>query len=328
MQDNILFNEKFVTVDFVKNRGVVLIKYTNLNPDISLFKREFAERNYKVIVTRNTINKKEFQKFDFIIDFDNSFSSNYNFPIVSINSSYKKSNNNHKRLESGLDKKFLKSYSVDSKSKKIYLDANNLWQLNLNEARRGENKINLFFNSLLKEIELLKYSNKFNVIFKDVYSSSEDVIIKLVNESSQMNSVSAKMETEIEGKKYQVDFIEENGSYILNLGKQIPNNFSGKITVNGRRLKTIIFLVKNSDLELLGKSQNVELLKNIASSQEGRIYNLSNYNKLLDELASEVTAVMNVSKEKKNLIEQWWLLFLLPVILGMEWLLRKRNGLY
>ena len=327
-QDKTLFDEKLITIDFVKNRGVVLIKYSNLNPDVSLFKREFTERNYKVIVTRSAISKKEYQKFDFIIDFDNSLKGNFGFPIVSINSPKEDIKNSLNRLESSLNKKFLKSYSVNSNSKIIYLDINNFWQLNLIEARRGENKLNMFFDSLLNEIELLKYSNKFDVVFKDVYSSSEDVVIKLVNESSKVKLVDASSVIEISGRKQVFDFIEENGSYLLNLGKLNPKDYTCKIIINGKNLKTINFAVNKINLELLGKHQNIRFLNSIVSSRGTKIYSLENYSYLIKKLSLK-DKVVPISKTKKmNLIEQWWMLFLLPVILGAEWLLRKRNGLY
>jgi len=326
--DESIFDEKFITVKFIKNRGVVFIKYSNLNPDISLFKREFTERNYKVVTTRNSISKKEIKKYDLFIDFDSSLKGNIDLPIILVNSSYKKTNNNWNKLDSGLDKKFLKSYSVNSISNRIYLETNNLWQLNLNEARRGGNKINLFFNSLVREVELLKYSNKFDVVFKDVYSSSEDVIIELINESSKLKLVNASAEVEISSRKQVFDFIEEDSRYSLNLGKLETKAYKSEIKVNGKKLKTINFTVNNVNLEMLGNHQNKSLLKNIVSGKNTALYSLENYKELIDKLSLKKDTIFISKTKKNNLLEEWWLLFLLPLILGAEWLLRKRNGLY
>ena len=327
-QDENLFAEKFITIDFVKNRGLVLIKYSKLNPDISLFRREFVKRNYKVAVTRNTISEKEIRKFDFIIDFDNYIKGHIGIPIVLVNSHHNEIINGLKVFESDFDKKYLKSYSVNSKSKRIYLESNNLWQLNLKEAKHGYNKINLFFDSLLKELELLKYSNKFNVVFKDVYSSSEDVILKLVNESSKVELVEVSGEIEINGVKEVFDFIEEDGSYSLNLGKLEFKTHTIKIVVDGKKLKVINFTVKDVNLELLGNQQNTSILSSIASSRGTRLYNLENYSDLINKLNLKTSTISISQTQKNNLLKQWWFLFLLPLILGAEWLLRKRNGLY
>ncbi|MCK5906116.1 MAG: hypothetical protein KAG37_00915, partial [Flavobacteriales bacterium] len=53
--ENNLTTEKIIAVDFVKNRGLVLIEYKHLNPDISLFKRKLVSRNYKVVVIKNAV---------------------------------------------------------------------------------------------------------------------------------------------------------------------------------------------------------------------------------------------------------------------------------
>ncbi len=331
-QDKSLVDEKLITVNFVKNKGVILIKYSQLNPDVSLLKRKFSQKNYKVIVTKNAFSKKEISKFDFIVDFNDSYNKNLNLPVVLINSSFKELDNNQERVESTLDKKFLKSFFVDSKSKRIFLDINNLWKLNLKEAKRGDNNLNLFFHSLLKEIELLKYSDKYNVVFKDVYSSSENVVIKLVNEYSKMKPVNvnakAKAEIEINGRKQIFDFIEEKGSYSLNIGNLESKTYTSKISVNGKKIETITFIVKDINMELLGNYKNINFLNSIVSSKETRLYNLENYSDLIDSLILKASRTSILKTQYKNIVEQWWILFLLPIILGVEWLLRKRNGLY
>ncbi len=326
--DDSLISQKLITVDFVKNKGVVLIKYKNPNPDISLFNREFSAENYKVVVTNKTVSRKDFSKFDFVVDFDNSINYKLNIPVVYINSTKDEDNKSLRSVETNLDKHFLKNYSINNLSKQIYISSSNLWKLKLNEAKRGENNVDVFFDNLLKDVELLKYSDKFNVVYKDIYSSSENVIVKLVNESSKVKSVDARLETVIDGKKKVFSFIEENNNYLLDLGEMGVGIHSCKVFVNDKLLKTISFEVENFDLELMGKSQNVGLLKKIASSQNGYYYNLDNYPKLIDKLGEESSNLVTIKIVKKNILEQWWMLFLLPLILGAEWLLRKRNGIY
>jgi len=305
-----------------------LIKYKNPNPDISLFNREFSAENYKVVLTNKTVSRKDFSKFDFVVFFDNSINYKLNVPVVYINSTNDEDNKSLRSVETNLDKNFLKNYSINNLSKQIYISSSNLWKLKLNDAKRGENNVDVFFDNLLKDVELLKYSDKFNVVYKDIYSSSENVIVKLVNESSKVKSVDARLETVVDGKKKVFSFIEENNDYLLDLGKMGVGIHFCKVFVNDKLLKTISFEVENFDLELMGKSQNVGLLKKIASSQNGYYYNLDNYLMLIDKLGEESSNLFTVKIVKKNILEQWWMLLLLPLILGAEWLLRKRNGIY
>ena len=86
--------------------------------------------------------------------------------------------------------------------------------------------------------------------------------------------------------------------------------------------------MRDVNLELLGNHQNIDFLKNIISRKKSRLYNLENYSDLINNLSLKTSNISISKTQKKNLVEQWWFLFLLPFILGTEWLLRKRNGLY
>jgi hypothetical protein len=323
--DNSLIDSRKISVDFVEDKGLVLIKYTTLNPDISLFRRKLETRNYKVVVSKQSPKKAELKKFDFAIDFGASIRSKA-LPIIVVRSNKLSANTNSLGIE--VDSEFLKSYSVNSKSKRIEIIANNLWKLNLKEAKLGEDNLDDFFDLLVQDVELLRYADKFNVVFKDFYSTSENVILKLINESSQIKSVEAKVEMEIGGKKKTFDFIGVDGEYTLNLGNLNSGDYSSRLIIDGKKLQNISFEVKNIDLEDLGKGQNMKLLQEIVSNQGGKLYTLKNYKVLIDELREQTAEVFNSKSVKKNLVEQWWYLFLLPIILGAEWLLRKRNGLY
>ena len=322
-----LSDEKLVTIEFVKNKGVVLIKYKNANPDISLFKRELVKKNYKVIVSKNSLPKKQLNKVDFVVNFNDSFKQDVDFPIISVNSLFE----NQKKLtkvSSEIDKRFLKEYSINSKSKKIFLEINNLWQLNLDEVKFGDNKLEYFFESLLKEVKLLLYSDKFDVIYRDIYFTTEDVIIELVNPSSNVGYIEAKAEIVLESKKQNYSFIGDEGKYSLNLGRLSMGVYKAKIMVNSKYLETISFSVKKIDVELMDKKQNIDLLKSIAKNQNGSYFSIDNYSDLIDKLKMSSGFVTTIKTKKSNLVEQWWYLLLLPIILGFEWLLRKRNGLY
>ena len=320
-----LLKPKKISVDFVENKGLIFIKFTTLNPDISLFKRKLKDRNYKVVVSKQVPKKADLKKFDFAIDFDNSIKNNL-LPIITVTDRKKTTRNSHSGMNENI--KFLKLYSVSSDSNKIEIVADNLWKYNLEEAKNGENKLDKFFDLLVRDVELLRYTDKFNIVFKDIYTTSENVILKLINESSKIKSVNAKVEIEINEKKETFNFIGSKGEYELNLGKLDLGDYSSEIIVDGKKLKDISFEVKDINLESLGIGQNLKLLNEIISTQNGNLYSLKNYKVLIDELKQQSVDVFSSKSLKKNMVEEWWHLFLLPIILGTEWLLRKRNGLY
>jgi ATP-dependent Zn protease len=98
--------------------------------------------------------------------------------------------------------------------------------------------------------------------------------------------------------------------------------------INNKLFENIRFEVKDINVELMSKGQDVDLLKNIANYQNGKYYDISNYTNLLNELKENTNNKTKSKQEKNNLLEQWWFLFIIPIFLAIEWFLRKRNGLY
>ena len=325
-------SERNISVNFVKNKGIVLLKYKYPKPDISLFKRKLVERNYKIIVSNRAIKVDSINKFDFVIDFDATIFSKLNIPRVSVSSKIQKDSNSNistsSNIKSLVDNKYLKSINIDSEEKIIFLDVDNLWKLNLQEAKKEKNNLDLFFDNLLKEIELLKYIDEFKLIYNDIYSFEENVELNLINTSTILNTINAKAEIRIDGKKHVIDFIDDGGKYRLNLGKLKPNSYSAKVIINNKLFENIRFEVKDINVELMSKGQDVDLLKNIANYQNGKYYDISNYTNLLNELKENTNNKTKSKQEKNNLLEQWWFLFIIPIFLAIEWFLRKRNGLY
>lgn len=326
--DKSVFSEKSTSINVVKNKGRVLIKYSELSPDISLFKRNLVDRNYEVIVSNNDFGSKSINKYDFVVDFGNSLTNKLNVPKVSVLTHPQKLNKQNKEIDIGLSSKQVNYFGVNSNSKTINIEIDNLWKFNLKEAKLGNKKVDDFFDLLIKEIELLRYSDKFNVIYNDVYSTNENVILKLVNSTSSIKDVEAKAELFIGGKNQKFDFIGNDGSYSLNLGKLNESEYSVKIIINNKVIKVITFDVKEIDFESLNKGQNVDLLKNIATKQKSNYYNSSDIKMLLNDLEDESIVKSSYKTLKNNLLGQWWFLILIPLFLGLEWFLRKRNGLY
>ncbi|MEN8138965.1 MAG: hypothetical protein ABFR62_11090 [Bacteroidota bacterium] len=328
-----VFTEKYFNIEFVTDKGKVLINYDFPHPDISLFKRELVERNYRVFLSKKTISIDSVNKYDFVVDFGEKTIEGIEVPVIIVSSKKINRIGETKNLSgdvayANIDQDYLKSIELLEDKKAIIIQLNELWKFNLQEAGNDKEIVGAFFETLIKEVELLKFIDKFNIVYKDRYSDREDIKIKLVNTYSVVKSVEAFAKINIDGNNKNIDFIKDQNEYYLNLGQLPKGKYSLKVYINKKYFDTINLAVDDINIEKFAKKQNIEFLKDIASLQGGEYYNTGNFDSLIEKLKGGVESVLYTNKEFRNILEQWYFFLLLPLILGAEWLLRRRNGLY
>jgi hypothetical protein len=87
--------------------------------------------------------------------------------------------------------------------------------------------------------------------------------------------------------------------------------------------------VKPIQLEALNTSANHDMLNKLSVSTEGKLYYPQQLNELKKELinSKEITSVAYKQKQLRDLIYYKWLFFVILFLLGLEWFVRKREGL-
>ena len=105
----------------------------------------------------------------------------------------------------------------------------------------------------------------------------------------------------------------------------IKTSFAGKSYE-----KSGVFVVTDISLENLESSANHNLLSQMATKSNGDFYELKNLDQLLDDIGERSDIVKVTSEEStfKDIIDYKWLFFLLIVLLGLEWFVRRRAGSY
>ncbi len=136
-----------------------------------------------------------------------------------------------------------------------------------------------------------------------------------------------------EGKEFPYTFSPMNGRYKLNAGSLPVGNYTyvASTVSEGQTLKEIgEFSVSPLQAELTNTIADHKLLAQFARENGGEMVYPDAVNSLVEKIKAreEITSVSYETKQLNDLINFRWLLFLILLLLGGEWLLRKRAGTY
>lgn len=164
------------------------------------------------------------------------------------------------------------------------------------------------------------YENEPIVLFAELYNESYE----LINEPTVSLKISGIDETKTfsqAGKSYRA------GIGILPVGEYA---YQASVVYKGKTLtKSGKFIVKPIQLEALNTTANHDLLLKLSASSNGKMYYPQQLNELKKELlaSKDITSLAFKQKQFKDLIHYRWIFFLLLFLLGLEWFVRKREGL-
>lgn len=136
-----------------------------------------------------------------------------------------------------------------------------------------------------------------------------------------------------EGREFPYTFSPMNGRYKLNAGSLPVGNYTyvASTVSEGQTLKEIgEFSVSPLQAELTNTIADHKLLAQFARENGGDMVYPDAVNSLVEKIKAreEITSVSYETKQLNDLINFRWLLFLILLLLGGEWLLRKRAGTY
>lgn len=214
-----------------------------------------------------------------------------------------------------------------------------LWRWKLMEFART--KGNKGFNELIqKSVQYLVVKQNTDALRVNLprrFNVNDDVIINAEFYNSSLERITdpniSFVLTNEKGDKVDYSFAKGELDYRLSLGKLPVGKYDwrAKTTFNGKSYeKSGSFVVNDISLENLETSANHNLLQQIAQNSNGKFYTLKNINQMLDDIEKRTDIVTITSDEStfKDIIDFKWLFFLLIVLLGAEWFLRRRLGSY
>ncbi|MBR1850022.1 MAG: hypothetical protein IJ789_01465 [Bacteroidales bacterium] len=210
-----------------------------------------------------------------------------------------------------------------------------LWRWRLADYRlNGSHEA---FNSLISKMigftALQARRDQFNIDVRPLYRTDEDVVVEaeLYNdlyEPINTPDVTLTLRGEREGE-YAMN--RTATGYQLNLGPLPEGRYSyeGVTTYDGRRLSAHgLFAVEHLSLEELSLTADHSLLTTIASQSGGQMLPLAEVASLptLLKERSDLKPIVYTQRRHTELVGLPWLLVALVLLMGTEWVARKRNG--
>lgn len=214
-----------------------------------------------------------------------------------------------------------------------------LWRWKMAEYARTESTTS--FTELVSKIGqflLVKQNaSPLRVNLPKKFLKDENVIVNasFLNESlEQITTPTINFNLKDEkGKESKMQFGVFGDGYKLDLGQLKPGKYSWKANTKfgGKAYaKEGIFIVEDLNNEQLDTRANHTLLNQLAQNSGGKFNTMNNYQKSLDDLLkrNDLTTVSYQEASFNDLIEYWWVLLLLILLLGTEWFLRRWLGSY
>lgn len=214
-----------------------------------------------------------------------------------------------------------------------------IWRWKINEYSRT--KSTALFEELIQKISqflvIKQNASSLRITLPRRFSKGEEVKIKaeFYNESLELITkpkISFVL-TDEKNRRSNFEFGVTGNFYTLPLGTLKPGKYTWTASTSHsgkKHSKSGIFVVEDIEIEALETSANHALLQQISTNSNGKFYNLSNYQQLLNDISKrEDIAEMSYEESAFNdLLDYVWILILICVLLGAEWFLKRWNGAY
>jgi len=217
-----------------------------------------------------------------------------------------------------------------------YFFGEGIWRWKMSEyEQNGNNK--LFDELVTKTVQYLaskKDISRFRVFSNTSYYENDPIVwnaefynlsYELVNEPPVYIKV-----TNENDKVYELEMDREGDKYFLDMGKLSPGKYTylASVTDKGKEFKKSgEFSVKKLDVEYKNLRADFNLMKTLAVKNGGQFFSLAQWDDLIVELSQQKATKRSYEEvEIKDLIHQKWLFALILLFIGVEWLVRKREG--
>ncbi|NPD86703.1 hypothetical protein HNS38_18200 [Lentimicrobium sp. L6] len=197
------------------------------------------------------------------------------------------------------------------------------------------------FNSLIQRVSryLLTgvYDDRFNIQYQSIYNETDLIeweaqVYNKAFETINEGDVSLQIKNEL-GEEYDYLFSPQENGFSAPIGYLAAGSYSFKAKAqlpDTTLLEEGKFIVDAWNMEQARAGSNMELLKQMADLSGGSIYFPAQTSSLLEQLKNSPDAAQrySITQEIINFIDLKWLALLLVLLLGTEWVLRKRFGSY
>ncbi|MBI1306308.1 MAG: hypothetical protein GC181_06810 [Bacteroidetes bacterium] len=212
------------------------------------------------------------------------------------------------------------------------------WRLTDFEINESFDNIDFIVSKAIQYLSVKADKRKFRLYPSDkVFDENESInfIGEVYNESFEFTpdaDVRLKIKNEA-GEDFDYVLSPNNGMYRLKIGSLAPGRYTyqGSSTMNGKTEKVSgFFLVRAIEAEKVNLTAQHGWMRQIAKKSGGKVFSAGQTDQLVEAIKSlpDIQSVSHDSITVKDIIDQKWIFFLIVILLGGEWFLRRWSGGY
>jgi hypothetical protein len=219
------------------------------------------------------------------------------------------------------------------------LTGEGIWQWRMNEiAQNDDSKLfeELFFK-LLTLLAKKEDKSRFRVkLTKNEFTQNENIELFFesyneIYEKIYGNQINILVKSE-GGKKYDYRIVTNENNYSIQLSGMSSGvyNYDATTTISGK-LQQVKgqFLIATSDAEISNIKADFELLRKLATQQNGSFYDVNSVGDLSKKIIdAKPKNKIHTAETFSQIINFWWIMVLILSLISLEWVVRKRMGGY
>ncbi len=211
------------------------------------------------------------------------------------------------------------------------------WRIDCFRQSGSHRAFDELISRMVQYLAVKSDKSRFRISGKKKYPENEQVTFEaeLYNKSYELiNTPEVKLVIiDSANRVFPFAFSRTDNAYSLNAGSFAPGLYQYEATAvieNEVMKRKGGFMVMPINVEMLHTVANHNLLYNLASQHSGKMF----YPAQLDQISGylkgreDIKSVSYSEKRYSDLVNMWWVLSLIILLLGVEWLIRKRAGSY
>ena len=235
--------------------------------------------------------------------------------------------------------KTMMAFGADKGRKIGFVVGEGLWRWRLYDFQVNGNheSFDEFIQKTIQYLALKENEDNFNVYHPALFQETDNVefTAELYNDSYQLVNtpdVSIRIKNDTL-KEFSYLFDRKDDYYQLNAGSMEPGDYTFVAETqlgNQHFTEKGNFSILKNEIEIQNNQADFSVLYQLAQQTGGRFLPFENYGTLLDEI--KANKQINIQQHKETIQSEWInvkaFFFLLILLLGIEWFLRKYWGIY
>ncbi len=221
--------------------------------------------------------------------------------------------------------------------KRGFLLGENIWRWRAESYLKNKSfqEFDDFFSKLIQNLAAKRSRDRLTVDYENFYYSNEDLIItaQYFDENYQFDpggELSIEIENNETKESFSSSLVLKNNFFQFNAGSLSPGTYNFKLKVENRNIsKSGEFEVVEYSTEQQFVSANLSGMQSFANNNEVALFFPDQINSIKEELINndKFKPVQKSRQKTVPLIDWYYLLFILIIVLAAEWLYRKYLGL-